>query len=139
MPKVVIDANVIVSALFGGTPRQAFLKAVRTCDIYISPEIAQELIGLLDELESKLGEAGIRRLRSIIMRLKSYAAEVHPPRKLNLSRDKKDNAYLDLCLAVRANYLLTGDKDLLEIPIGKLKSAGLNRLRIVTPDMFLAS
>jgi len=39
MPKAVVDANVIVSALFGGIPRKAFLKALRTCDLYISPEI----------------------------------------------------------------------------------------------------
>ncbi|MHB8881736.1 MAG: putative toxin-antitoxin system toxin component, PIN family [Thermodesulfovibrionales bacterium] len=139
MPKVVIDANIIVSSLFGGTPKQAFLKAIRTCDVYISPEIGRELSGLLDELESKLGTAGIRRLRSIIMRLAAYAEEVSPPRKIDLSRDKKDNAYLDLCLAARADYLLTGDKDLLEIPDRRLKSAGLNRLHIVTPDKFLSS
>ena len=139
MPKVVIDANVIVSSLFGGTPRKAFLKALRTYDVYISPEIAQELSGLLDELEGKLGSARIKRLRSIIIRLASYAKEVVPFRKIELSRDNKDNAYLNLCLAVRADFLLTGDKDLLEIPVKKLKSFGLNRLKIVSPDAFLSS
>ena len=122
MPKIVIDANVIVSSLFGGTPRKAFLKALKTCDVYISPEIGQELSGLLSELESKLGSAKIRRLRSIIMRLASYAKEVNPSKKIELSRDNKDNAYLNLCLAVRADFLLTGDKDLLEIPVKELKS-----------------
>ncbi|MDP2279146.1 MAG: putative toxin-antitoxin system toxin component, PIN family [Nitrospirota bacterium] len=138
MPKIVIDANVIVSSLFGGTPRKAFLKALKTCDVYISPEIGQELSGLLTELESKLGSARIRRLRSIIMRLASYAKEVNPSKKLELSRDNKDNAYLNLCLAVRADFLLTGDKDLLEIPIKELKSFGLNRLNIVSPNTFLS-
>lgn len=139
MPKVVIDANVIVSSLFGGTPRKAFLKALKTCDVYISPEIRQELSGLLDELEGKLGRTRIRRLRSIIMRLASYAKEVNPSKKIELSRDNKDNAYLNLCLAVRADFLLTGDKDLLEIPVKELKSFGLNRLNIVSPKTFLSS
>jgi putative PIN family toxin of toxin-antitoxin system len=139
MPKVVIDASVIVSSLFGGTPRKAFLKALKTCDVFISPEIGQELSGLLDELEEKLGRTKIRRLRSIIMRLASYAKEVKPSRKIELSRDNKDNAYLNLCLVVRADFLLTGDKDLLEIPVKKLKSFGLNRLNIVSPDTFLSS
>ncbi|MBA3060367.1 MAG: putative toxin-antitoxin system toxin component, PIN family [Nitrospirae bacterium] len=138
MPKIVIDANVIVSSLFGGTPRKAFLKALKTCDVYISPEIGQELSGLLTELESKLGNAKIRRLRSIVMRLASYAKEVNPSKKIELSRDNKDNAYLNLCLAVRADFLLTGDKDLLKIPIKKLKSFGLNRLNIVSPNTFLS-
>jgi putative PIN family toxin of toxin-antitoxin system len=139
MPKVVIDASVIVSSLFGGTPRKAFLKALKTCDVFISPEIGQELSGLLDELEGKLGRTKIRRLRSIIMRLASYAKEVKPSRKIELSRDNKDNAYLNLCLVVRADFLLTGDKDLLEIPVKKLKSFSLNRLNIVSPDAFLSS
>jgi putative PIN family toxin of toxin-antitoxin system len=139
MPKVVIDANVIVSSLFGGTPRKAFLRALKTCDVFISPEIGQELSGLLDELEGKLGRTGIRRLRSIIMRLTFYAKEVSPARKIELSRDNKDNAHLNLCLAVRADFLLTGDKDLLDIPIKELKSFGLNRPNRVSPDTFLSS
>lgn len=138
MPKVVIDANVIVSALFGGMPRKAFLKALRTCDVYISPEIKLELSSLLDELEDKLGRAGIRRLRSIVSNLISTAKEVTASKKIELSRDKKDNAYLNLCLRVRADFLLTGDKDLLEIPSRKLKPSGLNRLKIVSPDVFMS-
>lgn len=138
MPKVVIDANVIVSSLFGGTPRKAFLKALKSYDVYISPEIGQELSGLLDELEGKLIKTKIRRLRSIIRRLASYAKEVRHSKKIELSRDNKDNAYLNLCLVVRADFLLTGDKDLLEIPIRELKSFGLNRLNIVSPKTFLS-
>lgn len=138
MPNAVIDANVIVSALFGGKPRKAFLKALRTCDIYISPDIRGELLGLLDELEGKLGSAKIRRLRSIILKLLSDSKEVIPAKKIELSRDKKDNAYLNLCLKVRADFLLTGDKDLLEVPARKLKSFGLNRLKIISPKVFLS-
>jgi putative PIN family toxin of toxin-antitoxin system len=138
MPKVVIDANVIVSALFGGTPRKAFLKALRTCDIYSSPEIKLELNGLLDELDDKLARSKIRRLRSIISNLLSASKVVEASKKIELSRDKKDNAYLNLCLRVRADFLLTGDKDPLEIPPRKLKPSGLNRLKIVSPDIFLS-
>jgi putative PIN family toxin of toxin-antitoxin system len=138
MPKAVIDANVIVSAIFGGTPRKAFLKALRTCDVYISPEIKLELSSLLDELEDKLDRAKIRRLRSIVLNLLSASEEVLASKKIALSRDKKDNAYLNLCLKVRADFLLTGDKDLLEIPPKKLKPSGLNRLKIVSPNVFLS-
>ncbi len=138
MPNVVIDANVIVSAMFGGTPRKAFLKALRTCDVYISPEIKLELSSLLDEIEDKLDRAKIRRLRSIVLNLLSASKEVVASKKIELSRDKKDNAYLNLCLRVRADFLLTGDKDLLEIPPRKLKPSGLNSLRIVSPDAFLS-
>jgi len=43
---------------------------------------------------------------------------------------------MNLSLRVRAEFLLTGDKYLLAIPSKKLKSSGLNRLKIVSPDMF---
>lgn len=138
MPKVVIDANVIVSSLYGGTPRKAFIKALRTCEIYISPDIKQELLGLLEVIEDKLGKIKTRRLRSILLSLLSNTKEINPSKKIKLSRDNKDNAYLDLCLKVRADYLLTGDKDLLEISSIKLKASGLNRLQIISPNTFLS-
>ncbi|MBI4688736.1 MAG: putative toxin-antitoxin system toxin component, PIN family [Nitrospirae bacterium] len=139
MPKVVIDANVIVSALFGGIPRKAFLTAMRTCDIYVSRDIKLELFTLVNELEDKLDGIKLRRLRSIISSLLSDSKEVVPMKRIEISRDKKDNAYLNLCLRVKADFLLTGDKDLLEIPVQELKSRGMNRLKIVSPKMFLSS
>ncbi|MBI5195279.1 MAG: putative toxin-antitoxin system toxin component, PIN family [Nitrospirae bacterium] len=139
MPKVIVDANVIVSALFGGIPKKAFLKALKTCDVYISPDIRMELLGLMEALEKKLDSIKIRRLRSIILSLLSDSKEVIPAKSIELSRDKKDNAYLNLCLKVKADFLLTGDKDLLEISPNKLKTSGLNRLKIVSPKVFLSS
>jgi len=137
MPKVVIDASVIVSALFGGTPRKAFLKALKTCDVYISPEIRLELLSLFDELKSKFDSYKLRRLRSIVIQLFSNSKEVMPVKKVDLVRDKKDNAYLNLCLKVRADFLLTGDKDLLEVSTKRLRSSGINKLKIVSHDEFI--
>lgn len=138
MHKVVFDANVLVSALFGGKPRKAFLKALRSCKVYVSPEIRQELLYLLEAIEQRIDRAKLKRLRTILTTLLSNAEELVPTKRINLSRDKKDNAYLALCLKAKANYLLAGDRDLLEIPQEKLKSAGLNRLKIITPDRFLS-
>lgn len=138
MHKVVVDANVVVSALFGGKPRRAFLKAIRTCKVYVSPEIRQELFYLLEAIEERIDRSKLKRLRTILTTLLSTAEELVPLKRIDLSRDKKDNAYLALCLKAKADYLLTGDKDLLEIPSARLKSAGLNRLKIISPDKFLS-
>lgn len=138
MHKVVVDANVIVSALFGGRPRRAFLKALSICKVYVSPEIRQELFYLLEALEERIDRSKLKRLRTILTNLLSTAEELVPSKRIDLSRDKKDNAYLALCLKAKADYLLAGDKDLLEIPAKRLKSAGLNRLKIITPDRFLS-
>lgn len=53
-----------------------------------------------------------------------------------LSRDAKDDHYLSLCKEVGADFLITGDKDLLDIPHGALTKKGI-RTRIVSPREFL--
>lgn len=58
--------------------------------------------------------------------------------RLAICRDPKDDAYLSLSRAVSADYLVTGDKDLLVLSRERLVSAGLQGLAIVTPKEFLA-
>jgi putative PIN family toxin of toxin-antitoxin system len=45
----------------------------------------------------------------------TQATLVNPVQKLHICRDPKDNMVLECCLAAKANFLLTGDKDLLNI------------------------
>lgn len=52
--KVVLDANVIVSAVFGGYPRKTLLKALTECKVYYNEGMGQELELLTDELRHKL-------------------------------------------------------------------------------------
>jgi putative PIN family toxin of toxin-antitoxin system len=54
-----------------------------------------------------------------------------------ICRDPKDDAYLSLAKSVPADFLVTGDLDLLSLEKEKLDTAGLARLRIVTPKDFL--
>lgn len=138
MPKIaVIDANIIVSALFGGTPKKSYLKALQSCDIYISSLVEQELVGLLKYLKPKLGPKKIKKLNAIILNLLLMAKKVDPKSEVNICRDKKDNKYLSLCLEAKADFLITGDKDLLDITKKELASANLKRLRILTPADFI--
>jgi predicted nucleic acid-binding protein len=46
---------------------------------------------------------------------------------------------LEACLAAKANFLITGDKDLLQINGISLKSIGLRDLKILTPRDFLSA
>ena len=56
MAKIVIDANIIISAAFGGKPLEATVKAMGKNDVYMSPEIEQELTLVLSKLSQKLTE-----------------------------------------------------------------------------------
>ena len=53
-----------------------------------------------------------------------------------LSRDAKDDHYLSLCKEVEADFLITGDKDLLIISETILKKNGIS-CQIITPQAFL--
>lgn len=55
---------------------------------------------------------------------------------VSLSRDAKVNHYLSLYKEAKADFLITGDKDLLGISTENLKKSGVPCL-IVTPKSFL--
>lgn len=135
--KVVLDANIIVSAIFGGYPKKAFLKALTECKLYYNEGIEQEIELLTDELRYKLTSKERKELKDIIKEVLSFGEKVQTTEKLSISRDPKDNSYLETCLEVKADVLITGDKDLLEIPKEKLEKVGLSNLRIIKPRQFV--
>jgi predicted nucleic acid-binding protein len=55
---------------------------------------------------------------------------------LSLSRDAKDDHYLSLCKEAQADFLITGDKDLLNLDPEALKKNGIPCL-IINPASFL--
>ena len=54
MAKVVIDANVIISAAFGGKPLEAVLRAFRDHEVYVSESIVRELETVFLKLGKKI-------------------------------------------------------------------------------------
>lgn len=136
MARVVLDANVIVSASFGGIPLKAVAKAFRG-EVFVSPLVKRELLSLPEGLSDKLSPDRLFRLRRYLKILMYKATLVHPSKHVSLSRDPKDDAYLSLCLAAEASYLVTGDADLLSIPKSRLSLVGLGALSILTPKKFL--
>ena len=138
MAKVVMDANVIISAAFGGKPLEAVVRALEDHEVYFSEAIAQELRGVLSGLSKKLSEDQLSFIRGKIEQLLVLAKSISISTHVVLSRDPKDDHYLSLCKAARAEFLVTGDKDLLSLPRDRLKANGI-LCRIVTPQEFLES
>lgn len=135
--RIVLDANVVVSALFGGTPREAVACALDE-EVFVSPEIEAEFAGLKDRLREKISPQALRYwTESFLPSVLGRTVRVGTPPRLHLSRDPKDDAYLSLAKAVEADYLVTGDKDLLEVPRKALEKAGLFGLAVVDPRDFL--
>ncbi len=137
MARVVLDANVIVSAAFGGIPLKALVRAFRH-EVIVSPMIKKELVSLPDALASRLSPDRVARLRRHLKILLFKARMLEPRKTVAVCRDPKDDAYLSLCLFAEAHCLITGDADLLSISRKKLVSVGLEPLIILNPRKFLS-
>jgi predicted nucleic acid-binding protein len=73
MARIVIDANVLVSAAFGGTPLEAVSKAFETGEVYLSAAVAAEIEGTIERLSPKLGEEKSKILWLLWKRLRSLS------------------------------------------------------------------
>jgi putative PIN family toxin of toxin-antitoxin system len=136
MAKVVLDANVIISAAFGGKPLEVVVQALEDHEVYLSLMIERELQEVISGLSKKLTKEQILFIRENFEQLLSLAKRISVSTHVVLSRDPKDDHYLSLCKEARAEFLVTGDKDLLSLSQDRLKA---NRIscKIVTPQAFL--
>jgi len=139
MTRIVIDANVWVSAAFRKTSYKAILKVFRgQNEVYISPQIREELLSLPAYLEGKLTKDKVEFLKiNIFNELLKDCILIECQQKIKICRDAKDNMYLSLCLEVKADFLITVDKDLIEIKEDELNKVGLGFLKIISPGEFL--
>ena len=136
MAEVVIDANGILSAAFGAKPLEAMVRAFEDHEVYLSQTIERELQGVILRLSKKLSKEQFLFLQEKIRQLLSLAKPISVSTHVVLSRDAKDDYYLSLCKEVQADFLITGDKDFLNISQENLKKNGIS-CQIVSPQEFL--
>jgi putative PIN family toxin of toxin-antitoxin system len=136
MAKVVIDANVMISGAFGGKPLEAVVQALKHHEVYFSLTIERELRGVILGLSKKLTKEQILFVQEKFQQVLSLAKRVSVSTHVVLSRDPKDDHYLSLCREVGADFLVTGDKDLLSISQESLKKNRISCV-IVSPQEFL--
>ena len=137
MAKVVLDANVIISAAFGGKPLEAVTMALTKHEVYLTESVVAELMGVLAKLSKRLSSEQMAFLQHKMRELVAMARVVPISSSIMLSRDPNDDHYLSLCKETKADFLVTGDKDLLTISTKALQKNGI-MTRIVTPHDFLS-
>jgi hypothetical protein len=128
--RVVLDTNVLLSAiLFGGKPRHIVEAALAgLIRVSISEPILAELKGVLQR--PKFGFTP-EIVQGIVSELTSIAEWVIPQTHFHLVEDDPaDNHVIDCAIAAEADYLVTGDRHLLQI-----EECG--KTRIVNPDTFV--
>ena len=108
----------LISAfVFGGIPEKAVRKAFLEAEIFVSPSLLKEYrdVPLALNAVRKIDHVQLKVLISGIASFVSKADVVCPQTKVGICRDMGDNMLLECCLAARAEFLISGDKDLLTI------------------------
>lgn len=131
MVRVVIDTNVFVSGLLksDNPPLNVVdLFIEDKINLIISEEVFSEYIKVLLRPELKVKKDNIIRLISIFI-LKAEIIKVKT--KLDIiERDPSDNKFLECALDGKVDYIITGDKHLLELKKYK-------KIKIVDPKTFI--
>lgn len=126
---LVLDSGVWISALhFGGVPRRVLDYAIERATIALCESIAEEIRSILrrkfrwqvDEIEHSL--ADFRRDTRIV------AVSGH---LRGVCRDPNDDMVLECAVVAGAEFIVTGDKDLLTL-------GSFRNIRILTPREFLS-
>lgn len=134
MPVVVLDTNLVLSALVFTNGRVAALRAAwqgGRCQPLASQATASELMRVLAYPKFKLApDEREELLADYLPYCRSVSIPARLP-KLLQCRDANDQMFLLLAAVGKADFLVTGDKDLLVL------APEFNR-PIVTVDLFLA-
>ena len=112
--RIVIDTNVIASAIFfGGRPRELLeLLMTRKLDAYISKEILDEYRETIEYLQNKYSS------RPVAVPLSQIAAAckmIEIKTEIDACRDPDDNKFISCAIDSRSLYIVSGDKDLLSM------------------------
>ena len=114
--RVVIDTNVFISGLLSTTsPPARCIEAVVVNGQLLATEAT--LKELFERLLSPKFDASVTRARreDLLSRLAPLVEIVEIVQQVRACRDSHDDKFLDVAVNGRADVLVTGDKDLLEL------------------------
>lgn len=115
--KVIIDTNVLVSAVLKGRNPRIVVQFViehAECEWIVSPEILAEYKEVLSRRKFPLTEEVRAEWFSIFDTLTTL---IEVDFEVDFPRDRKDAKFLACAIAGEADFLLTGDKDFSEVQV----------------------
>lgn len=147
-PRVVFDCNVLLQA--AAREKSVAAKCLNLVEsslihLYLSREVLAEVQDVLNrpeirvhfpDLSDEIVGAFLKRLQklSVLVRL--------VPKKFSYPRDEDDEPYINLAVAADANFIISRDRDLLDLMTGHTDECKEFRqrfraLRVVEPAEFL--
>lgn len=118
MLKVVFDTSIFISAFITplGNAEEAFLLAIRQeIDLYTSIEILTETA---NKLKKKFDYPDYE-IDEFILLVREHAVVTKPVLKLSILKDEPDNRILEYAEHIHADFIVTGDKHLLNLKAHK--------------------
>lgn len=128
MLKIVLDTNMVISAsVFGGMVEKIIdLIVDNKLKLFISFGLTNEIFKKLNEFQAS------EEIRKKVIALLKKGVVTKPKIKITVCRDPADNFVLELAESAEADYLITRDKDLLDLADQKWKET-----QITKPEAFL--
>ena len=125
--KIVLDTNVLISAfLFKGLSASVYDYCVSHTEVHLSVWIMNEFLEKLDEKFS-IDSATRKAIAGVIEERVTISEPTVPLPAV--CRDKDDNHVLRIAESISADFIITGDKDLLVLKEYK-------HIKMVTPRKF---
>jgi len=123
-PRVVFDCNVLLQA--AARPKSVAASCLRLAEkgfvqLLVSNEVLLEIEDVLDrpevracfpDLSDEIASAFVTRLRNV----SDLVSNV--PRAFSYSRDEDDEPYINLAIEVSADFIVSRDRDLLDLMTG---------------------
>lgn len=138
MIRAVLDTNIVISAIiFGGNPRKVLNLAIEgKISLFFSEPMFEEIREILGGRKFRFTAP---QLSVVERELEAISETVYPKESINVVQDDPDDdLFIECALAADADYIISGDKHLLDLKrYGKVKivnAANLLRWRAGNKD-----
>lgn len=146
---VVFDCNIFIQSLLNlNSVAAKCFEFVRNgkAKLFVSKETLEEIrdVVLRPNILSRLPDADVFQIESFIEYIASLSTFIDSvPHKFDFERDPKDEIIIDLAVEVEADYIVSRDKDLLDLMTGytdecKNFRRRFRKVKILNPVDFIA-
>ncbi len=116
MLKLILDTNTLVSGLLWRGNEFFLIKKIEDgkAQFFITPESIEELRQTLShpKLEKHISKSCLC-VEELVEKISCLSTIIKSGVELDLCRDKNDNKFIECAIAVNADYIVSGDDDLL--------------------------
>lgn len=114
MTRVVLDTNVLVSALIDdGKPRKLVLELLDKYSVILSRQMLAELADVMSRNKFSVTSGQVDRFLTSLVRMSQLVSDI--ARFKVMLEDPDDDVVLNTAYTGRAEFIVTGDRHLLEL------------------------